>query len=168
MKILVSDTSVLIDLERGGLLEAAFACGHQLVVPDYLYQVELEPENGPLLLELGLSVVELTAEEVEFAQATMLAAPALSPADCFALSYARRPQHLLVTGDKALRVRATGENIPCHGLLWLLDQMEASGVIVARSLAEGLQRISADRRSRLPKADVEDRIVKWSRPTGKK
>ena len=168
MKILVSDTSVLIDLERGGLLEASFACGHQLVVPDYLYQVELEQENGPLLLQLGLNVVELTAEEVEFAQLTMLSAPALSPADCFALSYARRPQHLLVTGDKALRTRASGENIPCHGLLWLLDQMEASGAIAARSLAEGLQRIATHRRSRLPRADVDHRIAKWSRSTGKK
>ena len=49
MIVLVSDTSVLIDLERGGLLEVAFSCGHQLVVPDLLYVLELEPENGPLL-----------------------------------------------------------------------------------------------------------------------
>ena len=76
---------------------------------------KLAQENGPLLLQLGLNVVELTAEEVEFAQMTMLSAPALSPADCVALSYARRPQHVLVTGDKALRACATGENIPCHG-----------------------------------------------------
>ena len=76
MIILVSDTSILIDLERGGLLEAAFACGHQLVVPDLLYQLELEQENGPLLLEMGLKVVGLTSEEVEFAQASLEATPA--------------------------------------------------------------------------------------------
>ena len=46
MIILVSDTSILIDLERGGLLEAAFACGLTMVVPDLLYERELEPENG--------------------------------------------------------------------------------------------------------------------------
>ena len=45
MIVLVSDTSVLIDLERGGLLEVAFSCGHQLVVPDLLYVLELEPED---------------------------------------------------------------------------------------------------------------------------
>ena len=78
MIILVSDTSVLIDLERGGLLEAAFACGHQLIVPDYLYVTELEPENGPLLKDMGLNVVELTSEEVEFAQTINSATPALS------------------------------------------------------------------------------------------
>jgi hypothetical protein len=161
MIILVSDTSVLIDLERGGLLEAAFACGHQLVVPDLLYVLELEPENGPLLKAMGLQVVELTSEEVEFAQAAQAATPALSPADCFALSCARRPQHMLVTGDMALRRKAEGDAVPCRGLLWLLDEMEASGAISAMSLAEGLGRIAAHPRCRLPKAEVLVRIKKW-------
>ena len=54
MIILVSDTSILIDLERGGLLEASFSCGLTMVVPDLLYERELEPENGALLRKLGL------------------------------------------------------------------------------------------------------------------
>lgn len=161
MIILVSDTSVLIDLERGGLLEAAFACGHQLVVPDYLYVTELEPENGALLIEMGLNVVELTSEEVAFAQTANSATPALSLADCFALSCARRPQHMLITGDKTLRSSADGESVSCRGLLWLLDQMEASGVIAPVSLAEGLQKIAAHPRCRLPKHDVGERLAKW-------
>ncbi|MDG0857490.1 hypothetical protein [Roseateles puraquae] len=54
MIILVSDTSVLIDLERGGLLEPAFSCGLTMVVPDLLYDRELVAENGPFLKQLGL------------------------------------------------------------------------------------------------------------------
>ena len=38
MAILVSDTSILIDLERGELLEHAFSCGLVMAVPDLLYQ----------------------------------------------------------------------------------------------------------------------------------
>lgn len=163
MIILVSDTSVLIDLERGGLLEAAFACGHQLVVPDYLYVTELEPENGPLLKEMGLNVVELTSEEVEYAQAIRSATPSLTLADCFALSCARRPEHMLITGDKTLRSRADGKSVPCRGLLWMLDQMELSGAIATVSLAEGLQKIAAHPRCRLPKSDVGERLTKWLR-----
>ena len=161
MIVLVSDTSVLVDLERGGLLEAAFACGHQLVVPDYLYEMELEPYNGPLLKEMGLNVVELTSEEVAFAQATQTALPALTLADCFALSCARRPEHLLVTGDKALRAKADQEKVTCSGLLWLLDQMAASKGIALVSLAEGLQKIVAHPRCRLPKHEVSIRLAKW-------
>ena len=161
MIVLVSDTSVLIDLERGGLLEAAFACGHQMVVPDLLYDQELAPENGPLLIQMGLRVVELTSEETDFAQATQIKNALLSLADCFALSCARRPQHLLVSGDKALRAEAQGKKIDCHGLLWLLDQMELSGVIATVSLADGLQKIIAHPRCRLPRHDVNERLAKW-------
>jgi hypothetical protein len=68
MIILVSDTSVLIDLERGGLLEPSFSCGLTMVVPDLLYARELEADNGPLLRHLGLGVVALVPDEVAFAQ----------------------------------------------------------------------------------------------------
>ena len=37
MKVLVSDTSVLIDLERGGLLEGVFELPYEFAVPDLLY-----------------------------------------------------------------------------------------------------------------------------------
>ena len=168
MIVLVSDTSVLIDLERGGLLEAAFACGHQMVVPDLLYDQELAPENGPLLKKMGLIVVELTSEELEFAQAVQIANTLLSFPDCSTLSCARRPEHLLVTGDKALRAEAQGKNVDCRGLLWLLDQMEATGVIAAVSLAEGLQKIIAHPRCRLPKHEVNERLTKWMPGKGNK
>jgi hypothetical protein len=117
MIILVSDTSILIDLERGGLLEAAFSCGLTMVVPDLLYERELEPENGALLRKLGLGVVSLTPE-------------ALSLPDCFALSCATRAGHALVTGDKILRNEAAARLGTVYGLLWMLDQMEASGHLI--------------------------------------
>ena len=41
MRVLVSDTSVLIDLERGGFLEAAFSLSWQFAVPDLLFEREL-------------------------------------------------------------------------------------------------------------------------------
>lgn len=56
MIVLVSDTSILIDLERGGLLEAAFSCGLTMVVPDLLYERELESENGPSSGSWGLEL----------------------------------------------------------------------------------------------------------------
>ena len=129
MIILVSDTSVLIDLERGGLLEPAFSCGLMMVVPDLLYARELERDNGPLLRHLGLGVVALVPDEVAFAQQLRKEQPGLSLPDCFALSCARRPDHALVTGDKLLRTEAQSRQCVVYGLLWILDQMEASGMI---------------------------------------
>ena len=79
MIILVSDTSVLVDLERGGLLEAAFSCGLAMVVPDILYERELENQTGPYLRTLGLGVLSLTPDEVALAQQIRSERRALSP-----------------------------------------------------------------------------------------
>lgn len=78
MIILVSDTSILIDLDRGGLLEAAFSCGLTMVVPDLLYESELEKENGQYLKTLGLGVINLNPNEVTMAQSVHSQRPALS------------------------------------------------------------------------------------------
>lgn len=162
MIVLVSDTSVLIDLERGGLLESAFSCGLTMVVPDLLYERELESVNGPLLRHLGLGVVALSPEELAFAQQVRTRRPGLSVPDCFALSCARRPGHALVTGDKLLRAEATTWHCTVYGALWILDQMEASGAIGTSLLYEGLTRISRHPRSRLPRDEVRVRLQRWS------
>lgn len=162
MIILVSDTSILIDLDRGGLLEAAFSCGLTMVVPDLLYERELESENGPFLRKLGLGVVALTPEEVVFAQQLRTERKALSLPDCFALSCATRPDHALVTGDKILRREAAARQRTVYGLLWVLDQMAASGSVSMSTLHEGLTRISSDRRCRLPHAEVRIRLDAWA------
>lgn len=161
MIILVADTSVLIDLERGGLLQHAFSSGLTMVVPDLLYERELEAENGPLLRRLGLGVVALVPDEVIFAQQLRNERPRLSLPDCFALSCARRPDHALVTGDKLLRTEAESRHCEVYGLLWMLDQMESSGRIGTTLLHEGLTRISSHPRSRLPHVEVRARLQRW-------
>ena len=162
MIILVSDTSILIDLERGGLLEAAFSCELTMVVPDLLYERELEPENGALLRKLGLGVVSLTPEEVALAQKLRTERKALSLPDCFALSCATRADHALVTGDKILRTEAMARLGTVYGLLWMLDQMAASGSVPTTLLYEGLSRISSHPRCRLPHAEVRSRLNSWA------
>jgi len=162
MIILVSDTSVLIDLERGGLLEAAFACGLTMVVPDLLYERELAAHNGPFLRALGLGVVALSPSEVEFAQALRKKQPGLSIPDCFALSCARRDNYALVAVDKLLQSEAALENCAVYGLLWVLDQMDSSGKIDTDMLREGLDRMRNHPRCRLPRGEVSQRLQQWS------
>lgn len=162
MIILVSDTSVLIDLERGGLLEAVFSCGLTLVVPDLLYQNELENENGPYLRTLGLGVLSLSPEEMVLAQEMKAKRRALSSPDCFALCCAMRPAHALVTGDKAMRKEANARIGRVHGLLWLLDQMATSGAVETTHLYEGLTRIAGYASCRLPHDEVNARLAAWA------
>jgi hypothetical protein len=162
MIILVSDTSVLIDLERGGLLEGAFSLGYSMVVPDLLYERELETENGPYLKGLGLGVLALTAEEVSFAQQVRSERNMLSLPDCFALSCATRAGYVLVTGDGNLRAEAEVRVGRVYGVLWILDQLLEKGVATKKQLFDGLTRIHAHPRCRLPHSPVKARLKAWS------
>jgi len=51
--VLVSDTSVLIDLERANLLEEMFLLPFEFAVPDLLYGRELAGKLGDRLMQPG-------------------------------------------------------------------------------------------------------------------
>ena len=162
MILLVSDTSVLIDLERGDLLAMAFASGITMLVPDLLYEKELEPYNGAYFKALGLQVVALQPEEVNFAQRIKNERKPLSLPDCFALSCARRPDHVLLTSDGPLRTAAKDYGVEMYGLLWLLDGLAESGAAAHHALHEGLTKIAQGPRCRLPKAEIQKRLNLWA------
>lgn len=162
MTILVSDRSVLNELERGGLIEHAFSFGLIMVVPDLLYQNEIEAENGPYLRKLGLGVISLTPDEMEFAQSIRAQRPTLSVPDSFALSCSLRQDHALVTGATQLRKEAIARKANVYGLLWILDQMENCGNFTSSLLHEGLSKMAAHPRCKLPKEEVQARLLKWA------
>ncbi len=49
-RVVVSDSSVLIDLERGAFFSAAFALPFEFCVPGLPYRLELEPLGGAQLV----------------------------------------------------------------------------------------------------------------------
>ena len=116
--ILVSDTSVLIDLDRAGLLEAVFALPHGFAVPDVLYDREMNDKWGEQLRRLGLRVEEVSEAGVGNALRYRQQRASLSVPDSFALALAKERAWLLLTGDNALRNLAAAENVECHGVLW--------------------------------------------------
>lgn len=162
MRVLVSDTSVLIDLERCDLLRSAFALGAELVVPDLLYERELRDHGGAELLSLGLRVESLSSEGVEQAQTYIRRDNRLSVPDCFALSLAQRNSWVLLSGDGPLRELSKSEGVTCHGVLWLLDQMEQESAATPAQLCDGLQRLVAHPRCRLPKTEVTLRLERYT------
>ncbi len=94
---------MLVDLERGALLEAAFNLPFQLTVPDLLYERELKDHGGTELMALGLSVSELTDETLQLAVSYTRSNKELSLPDCFALALAKTNNWTLLTGDARLR-----------------------------------------------------------------
>ncbi len=162
-RVLISDTSILVDLERGALLEAAFQLEMEFAVPDLLYEEELRDFNGEELCGHGLLIRELDGNGVERAFAYRERQPLLSLADAFALSLAKDQDTTLLTGDAALRSLAEDETVDCHGLLWLLDRIfETNGNVAPEQLVSGLTAIFDHPRWRLPRAEVLRRLKRYA------
>jgi len=162
-RILVSDTSILIDLERGNLLEATFDLSWEFAIPDLLYKRELRDHNGPELLRLGLRVEALDENGVRLALSYRARSSALSLPDTFAIALAKIHGWVLLTGDAQLRRLANVEQIENHGVLWVLDQLLAERGASAELLLQSLTAIAAHPRSRLPGREVKHRLDRYAR-----
>jgi hypothetical protein len=158
MRILVSDTSVLIDLERGGLLETAFGLPWEFAVPDLLYKRELRDHNGPALQRLGLRIEALDEAGIRAALAYQARVPALSLPDTFAITLAKVNGWVLLAGDAELRRLAAAEEIEHHGVLWVFDQLLELEQATAKVLKDALTAISGHPRCRLPTREVRERL----------
>ena len=148
MNVLESDTSVLIDLERGSILQASFALPFDFAVPDLLYRQELAEHGGPGLLNLDLRIEDLDGDGVSLALHYRQADRSLSLPDSFALAQCN--SWTLLSGDGGLRELARSEGVACHGVLWLTDQIFEHGTLPGSELCASLHKIASRPRSRLP------------------
>lgn len=166
MRVLVSDTSVLVDLERGNLLQAAFLLPLEFAVPDVLYHRELKDFGGQQLTDLGLRIEELPPEGVLLSMNFRDRKPGLSIPDTFAAALAKTQGWALLAGDGLLRELAAEEALECRGVLWLMDLMLEKAVVEPQVLLEGLSRIAEHPRCRLPKREIRVRLEHYGRLVG--
>lgn len=157
----MGDTSVLIDLDRGSLVESAFRLPLEFTVPDLLYERELRQHSGADFVRLGLRIEELDGDGVSLALSCLRRRRSLSLQDSFAFALAKTNAWTLLSGDRELRELAEEEEVLCHGVLWLLDQMFEHRVIELDDLRAGLGRIAAHPRCGLPKSEIRKRLLAY-------
>jgi len=158
--VCVADANVLIDLHAGGLLWAAFRLPFSWVTSDLVVS-ELEEPDGQTLVARGLERVGLAGPQVQ--EVFQLAGQyrRVSVYDLSALVLARTLQATLLTGDKHLRRIAEREEVPVHGILWILDEIVQTGVVTPSIVAVALERM-LESGSRLPGAECRRRLRRWS------
>ena len=101
---------------------------------------------------------DLTPDEVGQALAVKGRHPGLSANDCFCLVTARAYPGILLTGDALLRRVAAEDGLRVHGVLWVVDELEA-GAICARSLlSRALKVWQADEAVFLPPHEITTRL----------
>lgn len=162
MDVLVSDTSVVIDLERALLIEHVFALPYSFVVPDALYEKEIKDYGGERLLELGLQIRTLSGEQLTEAQRLRSLERRISIHDSYALSLAKAEAAILLAGDAAMRRLAQAERVRCHGVLWVFDRLEEHQVVGVAALHAGLSRVVAHPRCWLPRDMVDQRLRRYA------
>ena len=121
MRIIVSDTSCMIDLRKAALLGAILALPYTLMMPDTLFEDEwlnLSASDKEMLRDGGLELRELPGPAVTRAAAYFNRHSRLALGDCFALTLAEEVDgSILLTGDAPLREVAEGKGIEIHGVL---------------------------------------------------
>lgn len=162
MRIIVSDSSCLIDLHKAGLHLDVLSLPFTFVVPQPLYDQELlsiPRREREMMVARGLQVQTLTGEQTERAQDYSNRFIPLVVYDCFALVLAEASENaLLLTGDRNLRKVAEGYDVETHGVLWALDQMDEHTDIPAQVLLEALKLYERDPMVWLPEAELRKRI----------
>lgn len=161
MRKLVVDLSVWIDLYHGGVLESFLSANYDILVSD-AQLLENEAEKG---LCLGGLLLRFSAESYtssEMAEAFKLGEMhrGVKMEDILAFLLARRTGAILVTGDKSLRKLAESSGVECHGIIWILDELVATGTITRKQGYDSLQLIMREN-ARLPKDEVEKRLKSW-------
>ena len=162
MRIVVSDTSCMIDLKKVDLLEALLRLPYSFVMPDTLFEDEwlcLSQTEKRALGDLGLEVRTLSGPLVKRAGRYLNQYARLKINDCFALVLSEEIDDcILLTGDSPLRGIAEANGIEVHGVLWTTDEMEAQGVVPLQVLYDALRLFQDDDLVFLPADEVLRRI----------
>jgi predicted nucleic acid-binding protein len=166
MRIVISDSSCLIDLRKVSLLDALLTLPYEFLIPNTLFEEELIKFTAAQKKELvrrGLKVIDLPGEAVLRAQAVVRLLPRLSVHDGFAFALAEtHPGCILLTSDNELRVLASQNEMEVHGILWVIDEMHRNQVKSAAALLAVLQTLSADPAVRLPQKELAAIIKQYA------
>ena len=103
MRIVVSDSSCLIDLRKVSLLDTFLRLPYEFLIPNTRFEEELlkfTAAQNKALIHGGLKIVDLPDERVLRAQEVLRRIPQLSVHDGFAFALAEsHPGCILLTGD---------------------------------------------------------------------
>ncbi|MEJ8568853.1 hypothetical protein [Elongatibacter sediminis] len=161
LQIVISDSSVIIDLAKASLIEAAFALPFDFRIPDVMFEDELldlgayDPGD---LLNAGLAKNSLDGDGVGLAMQYGETYLSLSTNDQFALALAKIESAILLTGDRRLSNAAKDQEVETFGLLWLIDELIAQDALGRRVLRNALQIFDDDPRVGLPSSELQRRI----------
>lgn len=166
LRVVISDSSCIIDLRKASLLDAFLRLPYELLIPDTLFEEELlkfSPAQKKSLLRGGLKVVELPGDGVLRARQIVREFAHLSIHDGFAYALAEScPGCILLTGDGSLRALARRQKMEVHGVLWVIDELHVHAISATETLLKALQSMAKDQTVRLPQRELAAYIKRYA------
>ena len=159
--VIVNDASCLIDLIKGGLLDAFYDLSYRFVIPLPVRASELldlSESQWRTLDEAGMITYDLTPDEVGQALGLKGRYPGLSANDCFCFVTAQAFRGILLTGDAQLRRVAIASDLCVHGVLWVIDELDTAGACAISLLTQALKFWLDDDRVFLPQDEICKRL----------
>ncbi|WP_334891506.1 hypothetical protein [Nostoc sp.] len=160
MRLLISNPSILITLQRVGFLEPLFNLAIEVNVTDFLYERELKDYDGQKLLKLGLQIQSLEPEMATFAIQYCRSHTTLCQDEGYAFALAQKCEFILLIINPELARLAAIERIKHYSLSLLLELMLDRQVISQDFLQQGLFNITAMTRCHLLRKEAEDCLSK--------
>lgn len=161
MTILVSDTTVILDLDRGEVLDSVFSLSRPFAVSDLLYERELPQSLRSRMTALGLVVETLSDEEVSEAMHYRRGDNSLSAPEAFAFTLARKRKWGVLAGEGGLRRAALAGQLEVLGFLCILDRLEAESICDCSVLAAALDKAASRPRCRLARQEIDKRLNRY-------
>lgn len=166
MRVVISDSSVLIDLAKARLIESTLALPYEFVIPDVIFAdelIDLRHYKKEQLLELGFKKGSLTGEQMRTVLQYGVNYKPLTANDCFALVLAESiEQAILLTGDGDLRKTAQRHKVETHGIIWLCEKMRECQTVGDKVLLGALEALRDDPRCRIPRREL-NRLIEQLR-----
>lgn len=158
--LLITDSSIWIDLIKGRLLDAFFRLPYLKCTSTFIRDYESVGIDWQILEAKGLQFLGLSGEETARLYITIQSHRNLSVPDVASLFIAQRTNGVLLTSDNKLRLLANGL-VEVHGFLWVMDQLVTEKVVIPIIAIETLQYLQKDARVRFPKIECDRYIKKW-------
>ncbi len=165
MRIVVSDSSCLIDLRKASLLDAFLRLPYEILIPNTLFEDELlkfTPAQKRTLVDGGLKVVDVPGTGVLRVREIVREHPRLSIHDGFRLRRCRKSRRLHSRHRRQTPLPAREQHeIEVHGVLWIVDELRRHDVLEAEVLASALRLLEQDHAVRLPRRELVAAIRRY-------
>jgi predicted nucleic acid-binding protein len=163
MKIIVNDTSILIDLMNISLLDVFLELDFEFHTNDLIINeitdIEQKAIINKVISENKLIVNETKAED--YPRIISLLINNLSIEDCSIWYYAQQIEGVLLTGDARLRKEVEKTNVEVRGVLFVFDKLIEENKITKNNAINKLTEL-LNINPRLPKKEIKKRIELWS------